>query len=91
MVDWILTTKQQEPGFDPKETKRILRKVDFRLIPVLALLYLLAFLDRELKWNKARPSSNYAYIGSNIANARVAGMNEELELTGQQYNMALTV
>jgi len=29
--------------------------------------------------------------GSNIANARVAGMNEELELTGAQYNMALTV
>lgn len=36
---------QQEPAFDPKETKRILRKVDVRLIPVLALLYLLAFLD----------------------------------------------
>jgi hypothetical protein len=45
---------QQEPVFDPKETKRILRKVDFRLIPVLAVLYLLAFLDREspvrLEW-----------------------------------------
>jgi hypothetical protein len=45
----MFTTRQQEPVFDPKETKRILRKVDFRLIPVLALLYLLAFLDRELK------------------------------------------
>jgi len=75
MMEWTLTTEtQQEPVFDPKETKRILRKVDFRLIPVLAVLYLLAFLDR-----------------SNIANARVAGMNQELELTGQQYNMALTV
>jgi hypothetical protein len=29
--------------------------------------------------------------GSNIANARVAGMNADLELTGPQYNMALTV
>lgn len=41
---------------------------------MLALLYLLAFLDR-----------------SNIANAKVAGMNTELGLTGPQYNMALTV
>lgn len=59
-----VNSAQQEPAFDPKETKRILRKIDVRLIPVLALLYLLAFLDR-----------------SNIANARVAGMNDELELT----------
>jgi hypothetical protein len=29
--------------------------------------------------------------GSNIANARVAGMNAILGLTGPQYNMALTV
>jgi len=45
MIEWALTAKQQEPVFDPNETKRILRKVDFRLIPVLAVLYLLAFLD----------------------------------------------
>lgn len=74
MVRSILTARQQEQVFDPKETKRILRKVDFRLVPVLALLYLLAFLDR-----------------SNIGNAKVAGMNTELGLTGPQYNMALTV
>ena len=30
-------------------------------------------------------------IGSNIANAKVAGMNAELGLTGRQYNMILTV
>jgi hypothetical protein len=33
-------------GFDPKSTKRLLRKIDMRLIPFLALLYLLSFLDR---------------------------------------------
>ena len=43
-------------------------------MPILALLYLLAFLDR-----------------GNIANAKVAGMNVDLGLTGAQYNMALTV
>lgn len=33
-------------GFDTKSTKRLLRKIDMRLIPFLALLYLLSFLDR---------------------------------------------
>lgn len=41
---------------------------------MLALLYVIAFLDR-----------------SNIGNAKVAGMNAELKLTGSQYNLALTV
>lgn len=62
------------PRYDDKETHRILRKVDYRLLPMLTLLYVLAFLDR-----------------GNIGNAKVAGMNEELQLTGTQYNLALTV
>lgn len=41
---------------------------------MLALLYVLAFLDR-----------------GNIGNAKVAGMNTDLKLTGAQYNIALTV
>ena len=30
--------------------KRLLRKLDWKLIPWLSLLYLMSFLDRELKW-----------------------------------------
>ena len=30
-----------------KEEQRILRKVDYRLVPILALLYLVAFVDRS--------------------------------------------
>lgn len=52
----------------------MLKRVDWRLLPPLTLLYILAFIDR-----------------SNIGNAKIAGMNEELGLTGAQYNMALTV
>jgi sugar phosphate permease len=51
-----------------------MRKVDWRILPVLTLLYVLSFMDR-----------------SNIGNAKVAGMNEDLGLTGAQYNMVLTV
>jgi hypothetical protein len=67
-------TPFQQPDYDDKETKRILRKVDWRLIPLLSTLYLLAFIDR-----------------GNLGNAKVAGMNADLGLTGAQYNMALTV
>lgn len=31
----------------PAEGKRALRKVDFRLVPLLAVLYLVAFIDRS--------------------------------------------
>lgn len=34
------------PEFTPEMEKRVLRKMDLRLIPMLSLLYLLAFLDR---------------------------------------------
>ncbi|EXJ77837.1 hypothetical protein A1O3_08996 [Capronia epimyces CBS 606.96] len=34
------------PSYDAAETHRVLRKIDWRLLPPLALLYLLAFLDK---------------------------------------------
>lgn len=54
--------------------RRLMTKVDLRLIPFLVLLYLLAFLDRI-----------------NIGNARSFHLIEDLQLTGVQYNTALTV
>ena len=39
-------TDEDLVSFDMKATKRLLRKMDIRLIPFLALLYLLSFLDR---------------------------------------------
>ena len=48
--------------------------MDLRLIPMLAVLYLLSFLDR-----------------SNIGNAKIQGMNVDLNLSGSEYSMAATV
>lgn len=31
---------------DPQRTKRIMRKLDFRLLPICSILYLFSFLDR---------------------------------------------
>jgi len=46
-------TDEDHVSFDTKATKRLLRKMDIRLIPFLALLYLLSFLDRCVSsaWN----------------------------------------
>ncbi|WDK21992.1 major facilitator superfamily transporter [Colletotrichum graminicola] len=48
--------------------------MDIRLIPMLALLYLLSFLDR-----------------GNIGNAKIEGLQEDLNMTADQYNWCLTV
>ena len=58
----------------PEEAHRALRKCDYRLIPLLGVLFLVAFIDR-----------------SNIGNARIAGMEEDLKLQGMQYNIAVTM
>jgi len=67
-------TDEDHVSFDTKATKRLLRKMDIRLIPFLALLYLLSFLDR-----------------TNIGNARLAGLELDLNMKGLQYNHALAI
>jgi hypothetical protein len=44
-LDKELTQNGDELGFSNIDEKKVLRKMDVRLIPVLALLYLLSFLD----------------------------------------------
>lgn len=60
--------------FTAAQTKALLRRMDWHLVPFLALLYLLSFLDR-----------------SNIGNARLAGLEEDLGMKGLDYNVALAV
>ena len=52
----------------------MLRKVDFHLVPFLAVLYLAAHIDR-----------------ANIGNAKIEGLTTDLNMTGVQYNIALSV
>ncbi|KAL1630433.1 hypothetical protein SLS56_004961 [Neofusicoccum ribis] len=56
------------------DEKKILRKMDIRIVPILTVLYLMSFLDR-----------------SNIANAEVEGMSQDLHMSGGQYNWTLTI
>ncbi|KAK2796734.1 hypothetical protein FQN51_009072 [Onygenales sp. PD_10] len=54
--------------------KKLVRKLDLRLIPWLCLLYLVSFLDR-----------------TNIGNAKIDGLQEDLGMTNGQYNATLTI
>ncbi|KAH6885642.1 major facilitator superfamily domain-containing protein [Coprinopsis sp. MPI-PUGE-AT-0042] len=57
-----------------EDRQRVLRKMDWHLLPFISLLYLLSFLDR-----------------SNIGNARIAGMADDVGLTGLKYNIVAAV
>jgi MFS family permease len=60
--------------YSGEKYRKLMRKMDLRLIPIIAILYLFAYLDR-----------------GNIGNARIAGLEKDLKMTGEQYNVALTI
>lgn len=63
-----------EIDYDAAEEQKVVRKCDLHVVPILMLLYLLAFLDRI-----------------NIGNARLQGLENDLDMKGPQYNYALFI
>ncbi|KAK8044079.1 hypothetical protein PG993_004103 [Apiospora rasikravindrae] len=61
-------------NYPEDKRKKVIRKVDIRLIPMLLFLYLITYLDK-----------------TNIGNAKIEGLLESLHITGDQYNMALSI
>lgn len=68
------TDDESLPSLTHPMEKKVLRKMDMFLIPLMGLLYFLSNLDK-----------------SNIGNAEVAGLSEDLGLKGTEYNTAVTV
>lgn len=54
--------------------KALIRKIDLRVVPILFIIYVAAFLDRV-----------------NISNALTLGLPKDLNLKGNQANVALTI
>ena len=54
--------------------RKLVRKCDLHVLPMISLLYLLAFIDRI-----------------NIGNAKIQGLEEDLNMTGNDFNIALFV
>ncbi|GAB7361284.1 hypothetical protein MBLNU230_g1344t1 [Neophaeotheca triangularis] len=62
------------PSIDKAKEKKLVRKLDIHIIPVVMLLYLLSFLDRV-----------------NIGNARLYGLEEDLGLSSNQFQTAVSL
>ncbi|KAK9794143.1 putative Major facilitator superfamily (MFS) profile domain-containing protein [Seiridium cardinale] len=60
--------------WDPKDEKALVRKIDFRIFPVLVVLFILNFIDRN-----------------NFANARLKGLEDDLNLTDVQYQTCISI
>ncbi|KAI0696770.1 MFS general substrate transporter [Cerioporus squamosus] len=63
-----------QPILTSQEERRLWRKIDLRLMPILTVMYLCSFVDR-----------------GNIGNAKLEGLTTQLKLTGNKYNVALTM
>ncbi|KAJ4406549.1 hypothetical protein N0V91_004491 [Didymella pomorum] len=70
----LSTGETASQDFDHVATKKLLRKLDWHIIPFMSLIYLLCFLDR-----------------TNIGNARLDHLEQDLKLHGLQYNDCLAV
>ncbi|KUI60216.1 hypothetical protein VP1G_07414 [Cytospora mali] len=66
--------QEQQPHHHVHMTRKILLKVDTRVLPILSLLFLCSFLDR-----------------TNVGNAKIIGLVEDLNMTDLQYNQGLAV
>ncbi|KAH8731010.1 major facilitator superfamily domain-containing protein [Phaeosphaeriaceae sp. PMI808] len=66
------TSSTSEPLFNRAAERRLVRILDFRILPVLWILHLVGFTDR-----------------ANIGNAKIQGMEKELHLIGQRFNICI--
>ncbi|KAI1431476.1 major facilitator superfamily domain-containing protein [Xylaria sp. CBS 124048] len=60
--------------YNKKLERRVLFKLDTRIVPILAVLFLCSFFDR-----------------TNVGNARLYGLEDEIGITDHQYDIGLSV
>ncbi|QRW08134.1 major facilitator superfamily transporter [Ceratobasidium sp. AG-Ba] len=72
-------------SFTEEEEKRLIRKLDWRILPVVIILYLANFMHIT-----DRVTSN-AVDRTNVGNAKVAGLEKDIGLVGYQYNIGLSI
>lgn len=76
---------------DPAAERRITRKLDLHILPWIFVLWLLAFIDRSNIGEEEQNQSYLAYLLTVPGNAKLDGLIDDLSLTGDQFNVALTV
>lgn len=87
------STTQSYQLYTPDEERAVIRKFDRRLVLFVALLYMLSFLDRSsmfLHSSSAKSITTHKLIVADIGNARIAGLETDLNLSSAQYEWVLT-
>lgn len=84
-----------ESSADEDEEKRVrtlIWKIDLHILPFVVLLYLFSFLDRgECFSLDSRRINTDSHLTVNIGNARLYGLEEDLGLVGDQYQIAVSI
>ena len=82
---------------DPAEVKRVLRKVDYRIVPLLVITYMLQYLDKNsinfasvygLKDGTHLEGQDYAWLGSYLLSSSRPAPN--LQNQKAQYSTSVT-
>lgn len=71
--------------------KKMIRKVDWRMLPLIILMYILVRAAVPLFVSAVSSQSQNYLDRNNIAAARLAGLEDDLHLTGSQYQVQLRV
>ncbi|EXK43693.1 hypothetical protein FOMG_02626 [Fusarium oxysporum f. sp. melonis 26406] len=77
--DNIIDPKEESMAHDEyvpgtEEEKKLVRKIDLFILPMMWVMYLLSYMDR-----------------TNIGNAKIAGMDKDLNLDSNKYSIVLVV
>ncbi|KAF4466485.1 allantoate permease [Fusarium albosuccineum] len=78
-ADDAIDVKDSSSGTDAytpgtEEEKKLVRKIDLYILPMMWIMYLLSYMDR-----------------TNIGNAKIAGMDKDLNLDSNKYSIVLVV
>jgi hypothetical protein len=80
------TSKAEEERLEQTLT----RKIDLHILPFVVLIYLFSFLDRGTCCALTRVTQ-LLIAAVNIGNARLYGLEEDLGLVGDQYQVAVSI
>ncbi|KIJ13998.1 hypothetical protein PAXINDRAFT_13121 [Paxillus involutus ATCC 200175] len=80
------------PTLTAEQETKLWRKIDVKLIPIVATMYFLSFMDRGVYLSLPTFSRSFhTRRAGNIGNAKIEGLMTQLDLTGDKYNIALTM
>lgn len=75
-------------------SKKLLRRLDFRLLPMIILIYILNFLGQYSDLPLTVVSTMlilFPLDRSNLAQARLGTLEEDLNMTGTDFNLATSI